>query len=333
MHEIAFPALGIDITINRTALSIGNFSIMWYGVIIAVGFALAVVYCSRRCVRYEINPDHLIDMILWATPAAIIGARIYYCVFNWAEFADYPVSVFFIWEGGIALYGSLIFGLLAAIIYCKVKKVNFFNMIDLCILGFMIGQIIGRWGNFVNAEAYGQTVENWFLGMSIDGGATVHPIFLYESVWNLIGFLILHLTSKKRRFYGQTFLEYIVWYGVGRGFIEGIRGGDTLMLFDSGIRVSQLLGYMSALVAFGILIYKLIFSDRGDTIELLSKQEAAVIRAERKLGDKYGLAVEAAGAKPEGEDKPEEAEESDDEADEEDKADDEPEQNDNTEDK
>ena len=140
-------------------------------------------------------------------------------------------------------------------------------------LGVLIGQLIGRWGNFVNAEAYGQTVENWLFGMSINGDLTVHPIFLYESLWNLAGFILLHFLSKKRRFYGQTFLSYVVWYGVGRGFIEGIRGGDTLMLFDSGLRVSQVYGYLSALVAFGILVYKLIFSDRGDTIELLSNDE------------------------------------------------------------
>ena len=116
-------------------------------------------------------------------------------------------------------------------------------------------------------------MENWLFGMSINGDLTVHPIFLYESLWNLAGFILLHFLSKKRRFYGQTFLSYVVWYGVGRGFIEGIRGGDALMLFDSGLRVSQVYGYLSALVAFGILVYKLIFSDRGDTIELLSNDE------------------------------------------------------------
>ena len=282
MNNVAFPELGLEFTLNRTAFSIGSLHVQWYGIIIAVGFALAVLYCLKRAPKFGILQDNLIDMTLIATPAAIVGARLYYVVFNWSQFADDPVSIFKIWEGGIAIYGALIFGALAAFIYCRVKKINVLNVFDLVILGFMIGQIIGRWGNFVNAEAYGETVENWFLGMSINGGLTVHPIFLYESLWNLVGFVLLHFLSKKRRFYGQTFLSYLVWYGVGRGFIEGIRGGDALMLFDTGLRVSQLLGYLSALAAFGILVYKFIFTDRGDTIELLSDEAVMEMNAVEK---------------------------------------------------
>ena len=142
--------------------------------------------------------------------------------------------------------------------------------------------------------------------MSINGGLTVHPIFLYESLWNLVGFVLLHFLSKKRRFYGQTFLSYLVWYGVGRGFIEGIRGGDALMLFDTGLRVSQLLGYLSALVAFGFLVYKFIFTDRGDTIELLSDEEImemnAVEQAKKTVAEQEELPEDGDGADTAGED-------------------------------
>lgn len=273
MNSVAFPELGLEFTLKKTAFSIGSLSIQWYGIIIAIGFALAVLYCLRRAPRFGINQDNLIDMTLIATPVAIIGARLYYVVFNWSQFRDNPKTIIEIWNGGIAIYGALIFGCIAAFIYCKLKKINVWNVLDLTVLGVMIGQIIGRWGNFVNAEAYGETVENWILGMSINGGLTVHPFFLYESLWNLVGFVLLHFLSKKRRFYGQTFLSYVTWYGLGRGIIEGIRGGDTLMLFDSGLRVSQVYGYLSALAAFGILIYKLLFAERGEVILLLSDGE------------------------------------------------------------
>ncbi len=290
MNTISFPSLGIELTLRKTAFSIGSFSVQWYGIIVALGFALAVWYCTKRCVRFGISEDNLIDMALWATPAAVVGARLYYVVFNWAEFKDDIASVLYIWNGGIAIYGALIFGVLAAVIYCVVKKIKIGNMLDLAIIGFVIGQCVGRWGNFVNAEAYGNPVNDWFLGMSINGGKTVHPNFLYESLWNFLGFLLLHFTSKKRRFYGQTFLTYLIWYGVGRGVFEGIRGPDTLMFFGTDLRVSQVLGFLSALAAAGLLVYKLIFSDRQDTITLLTNDQ--VLEAKALAAAKARLARE-----------------------------------------
>ncbi len=289
MNHIAFPNLGIELTINKTAFSIGSFSVQWYGIIIAVGFALAILYCVKRAPKFGINQDNLIDMTLVATPAAIIGARLYYVVFNWELYADRPGDIIKIWNGGIAIYGAVIFGVLAAAIYCKIKKQNLWNMLDLAVLGLMIGQMIGRWGNFTNAEAYGISVENWLLGMSINGELPVHPIFLYESLWNLAGFVLIHFLSKKRRFYGQNFLSYVLWYGVGRGFIEGIRGDDALLFFDTGLRVSQVLGYLSALAALGLILYKVLFSDRGDVIELVSDEaiaeQAAIEQAKKNLAE------------------------------------------------
>ena len=255
MNNVAFPELGLEFTLKKTAFSIGSLNVQWYGIIIAVGFALAVFYCLRRAPKFGILQDNLIDMTLIATPAAIIGARLYYVVFNWSQFAGDPVSVFRIWEGGIAIYGALIFGAIAAFIYCRVKKINVLNLFDLAILGFMIGQCVGRWGNFVNAEAYGQTVENWFLGMSINGGLTVHPIFLYESLWNLVGFIFLAIWTRKgkRQYDGQATLLYFVWYGLIRFLLEPLRT-SPLLIPGTALRASQVIGGGMCLVALVILV-------------------------------------------------------------------------------
>lgn len=334
MNTISFPNLGeIEFNVTNT-LKIGSYEIHWYGLIIALGFALAVVYCLKRSAKFGISSDNLVDMTLIATPCAIIGARLYYIVFNYSEFKGNFASVFKVWEGGIAIYGAVIFGVLSVLVYCKIKKINFLNMVDLAVLGLLIGQIIGRWGNFINAEAYGVEAENLLWGMSINGATPVHPIFLYESLWNLAGFLLIHFMSKKRRFYGQNFLLYILWYGLGRGFTEGLRGGDTLMFFDTGIRVSQALGYLSALAVIGILIYKLVFGERGEPVYLLSdeeakkfkklEEEAALAKIEQRKNRKKGVVSEA-----EVNDKDEDSDEDEDEdsdADEDDGSDDEDEE-------
>ena len=280
MNTLAFPQLGISLTIKRY-FEVFGFRIYWYGIIIAVGFLLAMVYCMRRAARFKIKSNDLIDVALVALPSAIVGCRILYVLCNLDEFRGNFWSVFAIWKGGIAIYGGLALAIVAVVLLCRRKKISFLNVADLAVLGLLIGQIIGRWGNFVNGEAYGVDVENFFLGMSINGGPDVHPIFLYESLWNLIGFVILHLWSRKRRFYGQIFLSYVAWYGVGRGLIEGIRAENVLMmrLFGADLRVSQVIAFVSALVAVGILAYKLLFRDRTDPIFLLSKEEAAAFRA------------------------------------------------------
>ena len=194
---ISFPNISdIEFSVSKVLLKIGSISIYWYGVIIALGFTLAILYCMKRCVKFGISSDNLIDMALVATPAAIIGARLYFVVFNYEEFKGDFAKVFEIWEGGLAIYGAIIFGIISVLIYCKVKKLNVLNMFDLGVHGLLIGQIIGRWGNFVNAEAYGKQAPDLLWGMSINGRVPVHPIFLYESLWNVIGFVILHFLSK-----------------------------------------------------------------------------------------------------------------------------------------
>ena len=252
--EISFPSLGI--TLNPpTSFNIGPLSIHFYGLIIATGLMLAVLYCSKRANQFGLTEDTLLDGVLCVTPVAIMFARIYYCAFSWEIYADNPISVLYIWEGGIAIYGSVIGAVLGIIVFCKVKKVRIAAVLDLVSLGFLIGQALGRWGNFFNREAFGAETESFFrMGlMKASTGAVTyyHPTFLYESVWNAVGFLVLHFLSKKRRFDGQIALGYLAWYGLGRAFIEGLR---TDSLYIGPFRVSQLLAAGSCVVALAILI-------------------------------------------------------------------------------
>lgn len=271
---ISFPNLGIEINPSRVAFSIGSKDIYWYGIIIAIGFALAVLYACRRAPQFGLTEDHILDMLLCAVPAAIICARLYYCIFYWELYAENPVSVLYIWEGGLAIYGGVIGAVLAVWIYSRIKKVKLGPMLDIGGLGLLIGQMIGRWGNFINREAYG-SVTNSFLKMGLTDAAGAvtyyHPTFLYESAWNLMGFLILHFYSKKHRHYdGEIFTLYIVWYGLGRGMIEGLRT-DSLYLFGTGFRVSQLLAILSCLVAVALLVWNL-FVHPHDPEEMLVNQ-------------------------------------------------------------
>ena len=252
--EISFPSLGL--TLNPPAsFTLGPLSIHFYGLIIATGLMLAVLYCSKRAHQFGLTEDTLLDGVLWVTPVAILCARIYYCAFSWELYAHNPISVLYIWEGGIAIYGSVIGAVLGIIVFCKIKKVRIAAVLDLVSLGFLIGQSLGRWGNFFNREAFGAETESFFrmgLMKASTGEITYyHPTFLYESVWNLTGFLVLHFLSKKRRFDGQIALGYLAWYGLGRAFIEGLR---TDSLYIGTIRVSQLLAAVSCVVALGLLL-------------------------------------------------------------------------------
>ena len=252
--EISFPSFGI--TVNpSTGFSIGPLSVHYYGLIIAVGLMLAVLYCSKRSHQFGIDEDTLLDGVLCVTPVAIIFARLYYCIFSWDLYAEDPIRVLYIWEGGIAIYGSVIGAILGIIVFCKVKKIRITTVLDLVSLGFLIGQFIGRWGNFFNREAFGAETES-FLRMGLMKASTgvvtyYHPTFLYESLWNFTGFLVLHFLSRKRRYDGQIALGYLAWYGLGRAFIEGLR---TDSLYIGPFRVSQLLAAGSCVVALAILI-------------------------------------------------------------------------------
>ena len=252
--EISFPSLGLTLNPPK-GFDIGPLSIHYYGLIIAIGLVLAVVYCSKRANQFGLNEDILLDGVLCVTPVAIICARIYYCAFTWELYADNPISVLYIWEGGIAIYGSVIGAVLGVIVFCKVKKLRITAVLDLVSLGFLIGQFIGRWGNFMNREAFGAETDS-FLRMGLMKASTgevtyYHPTFLYESLWNFVGFVILHFLSKKRKYDGQVALGYLVWYGLGRAFIEGLR---TDSLYIGPFRVSQLLAAGSCVIALALLV-------------------------------------------------------------------------------
>ena len=259
MHSpIYFPMFGENFSIDPARFfEVFGYKIHWYGVIIAFGFALAVIYALLRKKEFGLTEDNLIDMLLFAVPASLIGARLYYVVFNFSLYKDNLADVVKIWEGGMAIYGAIIFAAITVYIFAKVKKIPVGAFFDIGGLGLMIGQAIGRWGNFMNREAYG-AVTDVFCRMGItlgDGTVTyVHPTFLYESLWNIFGFILIHFWSKKHRKYdGQVFLMYIGWYGLGRFFVEGLRT-DSLYLFGTGIRVSQLIGIVTFFVAVVLLI-------------------------------------------------------------------------------
>lgn len=263
-HVIEFPNLGWELPISPDLVNFTlfghEFSIKWYGVLIALGFLLAMIYALKRARYFGIDPDRMIDVVLVSAVFAFIGARLYYVLFSEdrAAYFEDPLSILRVWEGGLAIYGGIIFAFVTAIWMCRVRKVNTLAMFDIASLGFLIGQGIGRWGNFFNQEAFGgNTSENFLLGMTgdiirdnpnnLDYDATglVHPTFLYESLWCLLGLLVLHLVSKKAyKFKGEIFSLYIMWYGAGRAVIEGLRT-DSLML--GTMRVSQLLAILSVI--------------------------------------------------------------------------------------
>ena len=252
-NVITFPALGISVTVNRVAFNVFGKDIYWYGVIIALGFALAVLYCSLRIRRFGFNNDLLFDALVAALPSAIVGARLYYVIWEWDYYSKYPSEIIAVWHGGMAIYGGIIGALVAVTIYGRVKRASIPGMFDVAALGLLIGQCLGRWGNFINGEAHG-TLTDSVLGMTVNGYGPFHPTFLYESVWTALGFVVLHLVSVYfYRFRGQIFLSYLVWYGAGRAVIEGLRT-DSLYIGQTDIRVSQVVAVVSCITGLVLLV-------------------------------------------------------------------------------
>ncbi|NCB28333.1 MAG: prolipoprotein diacylglyceryl transferase [Clostridia bacterium] len=251
-HVVEFPGLGVRFTLNRVAFNLFGKDIYWYGIIICAGFILAAWYLSRHAKDYGFTQDNVFDAVLLGVPLGIICARIYYVAFSWDSYKDNLSEIFKIWHGGIAIYGGVIGAVLSVIIYGKWKHLSIPDMGDLAARGLLIGQCIGRWGNFVNAEAHGGPTDlPW--RMVIDGAQGVHPTFFYESAWNFIGFFVLHFWAKKRRFSGEIFLGYLAWYGFGRMCIEGMRT-DSLYIGSTGLRVSQLLAAVTFLIALALIV-------------------------------------------------------------------------------
>ena len=262
---ISFPSLGIEVNPGR-ALALGPLTIHYYGLIIAIGLMLAVVYACRRCSQFGIKQDDLLDGVLWVTPFAILCARAYYCIFSWADYAENPISVLYIWNGGLAIYGGVLGAVAGILLLCRIKKIKIGALLDMVALGFLIGQSIGRWGNFVNREAFGAATDSFFrMGLynTVTGAwEYYHPTFLYESLWNVVGLLlIVFIVSKARRFDGENTWFYFLWYGIGRFWVEGLRT-DSLYLFNwtiggEPIRVSQALSLVMVLVSAFMLFYNI----------------------------------------------------------------------------
>ena len=258
-HSISFPGLGWNFTVNTTAFSIGSFSVQWYGIIIACGFLLAVIYGMRMAGKMNIKADSLYDCIIVGLILGVIGARLYYVIFYpGSTYRDNPLEIFNIKEGGLGIYGGIIGGLLGGGIMAKIRRVKVGAALDVACIGYCIGQCIGRWGNFINQEAFGcETSLPW--GMQSDAtlvyaSGTVHPCFFYESLWMLEGFILLHLFNRYLRHYdGQTFLMYLIWYGTGRFFIEALRT-DSLMIPVLNLKVSQVVAIATVLAGIVLLV-------------------------------------------------------------------------------
>jgi len=281
--KIAFPFLNLEINPGQS-FAIGPLTINYYGVLIATGLLLAVLYAWKRCKEFGVNENDLTDGILWVVPLAVVCARLYYCVFEWEAYRDDPISILFIWNGGLAIYGGVIGAVIGVVVHCIVKKIKIPALLDLVALGFLIGQCIGRWGNFFNREAFGEET-NFFLRMGLfneDTGAWEyhHPTFFYESMWNLVGFIVLHFLSKKRKYDGQVALGYVAWYGLGRAFIEGLR---TDSLYWGPFRVSQMLAAISCIAA---VVVMMVMSFREHKPENLFVNQVAAKEAEEKEKDK-----------------------------------------------
>ncbi len=255
---ISFPMLG-NFSINPPSyFTVFGRNIYFYGVLIALGFLLAILYCGRRSRAFGIEADDFYDLMLWLIPLSIVGARLYFVLFRLEDYLADPISVLYIHEGGLAIYGGVIAGLLCVVFVCRHKKIPIPAMLDLTVHGLLIGQIIGRWGNFMNREAFGAETSIFCrMGLTAPDGTTiyVHPTFLYESLWNLCGFLFLlrFVKSGRRKYDGQCALLYFFWYGLGRAWIEGLRT-DSLYIAGTGIRVSQLLSLVLVLAAGAILL-------------------------------------------------------------------------------
>ncbi len=297
INTVSFPGLGLEFTLNRVAITVLGRPIYWYGVIIVSGLILAVYLCSRWGKRFGISEDNILDMMFFAVPAALVAIRAYYVIFNlqmyrrpdgsldWGAILRYS-------DGGLAIYGAIISSAIVLFLFCRNRRLSFLAYADLGVHGLFIGQLVGRWGNFMNVEAFGGTTAlPWRMcGPSIaaymadhgyvdeagyqailSGTLGVHPTFFYESAWNLAGLIMVYAIGKRRKFDGECFLFYFFWYGLGRAWIEGLRTDSLYLfgweLFGVPIRVSQLFALVTCAAAGGALVYMLLrYRDRRQVL-------------------------------------------------------------------
>ncbi len=275
---IFFEGLGIDgFTVDNVAFKIGDFPVYWYGIIITLGIVFAFLYACFRGKYEGVVPDDLVDIALWTVLPGVVGARLYYVLTSLDQYIPQPFNLlqFFkniinLRQGGLAIYGGIICGIFGIIIASKIKKINTLKLMDMIGPGVMMAQAIGRWGNFFNAEAHGGVVGEghplYFLRMGLlpneDSFSTMHfyhPTFLYEALWNVVGFVLINLFYKKKKFNGQIACMYLSWYGFGRMFIEGLR---TDSLYVGSFRISQLVGFVCFVVFGALLVWGLIYSKK-----------------------------------------------------------------------
>ncbi len=285
IHTVFFPGLGVEFTLNRVAFEIFGRPVYWYGIIIACGLLLAVYLCSRWAPRFGIVPHRIMDMMAFAVPAALVAIRVYYVVFNLDLYKNSDGSlnwaaIFRYSDGGLAIYGAILSSAIVLLIFCHVRKISFLSFADLGVHGLFIGQLIGRWGNFMNVEAFGDVTDlpwrmcgesiaeymlnHGYVGQTefqaiLDGTLGVHPTFFYESAWNFVGLLLVFFLGKRRKYDGECMLFYLCWYGLGRAWIEGLRT-DSLYFFGLEflgvpIRVSQMVAAACFIIAGGLLLW------------------------------------------------------------------------------
>ncbi|KOR85302.1 diacylglyceryl transferase [Bacillus sp. FJAT-22058] len=250
--------------LNPIAIDLGPIQVHWYGLIIGFGVLLGLIIALRESERRGLDKEIFTDLILFAVPIAIVSARIYYVIFQWEYYSQNPGDIIKIWNGGIAIHGALIGSVLTAIVFAKVKKVSFWKLVDIAAPSLLLGQAIGRWGNFMNQEAHGGEITRSFLenmhlpefiiNQMYINGTYYHPTFLYESIWNILGVIILLSLRKVNLRRGELFLTYVIWYSIGRYYIEGLRT-DSLMLTES-LRIAQVISIVLIAVAIALVVYR-----------------------------------------------------------------------------
>ncbi len=308
MTLVSFPGLGLEFFISHVAFKIGGFEVYWYGIIIGLGLLLAMVYAFPKMKKLGVDDDKFIDVVLVSIIAGVIGARLYYVIFSNPSQYQTLADVFDFRDGGLGFYGAVIFGFAAAYIMCRIKKVKILPSLDVASIGFLIGQGLGRWGNFFNQECFGtntdlpwgmtsKTVQSYLIsnlskieahGMIVDPYLPVHPTFLYESLWLLLGFVVLAIYLKNRKFDGEITLMYLAWNGIGRAVIEGLR---TDSLYIGSVRVSQLLAIVGAVLSIAAIVFIRVKQKKsGDEnylkpygmTEEWAKEYAAILEAREK---------------------------------------------------
>lgn len=287
---VSFPGLGWEFNVYSNFLEIpvgdGVITVKFYGVIIAFGLILAALFGGRKAYTWKMSLDHMVDVLIYGIVGAVIGARLYYVIFQWDHYKNNLGDIIKIWEGGLAIYGGIIGGILVAFLVCKKTGLNFIKLLDLIGMSLLIGQGIGRWGNFTNQEAFGtNTTLPWGMtsdkvvsyinshqaefarnGFEMNPDLPVHPTFLYESLWCLLGFVILYIVCQKfYKFEGQLFLGYGIIYGIERTIVEGLRT-DSLYIGNTTLRASQVLSLAIVVVCATITIYKFVKMKKSKTM-------------------------------------------------------------------